>query len=132
MAISLRRMELEPLDHVPVSGTVWMATTTTTLAFVHQPAGISTYMDLDIGPERLRPSIQPRCCLLRDWSRPGWQRVRRPGFLQWALANYYDRSFVEFETAADLKTAVEKLDGREFKGVRVTCIADVCLHEILQ
>ncbi|KAG4414540.1 hypothetical protein IFR04_012341 [Cadophora malorum] len=33
-------------------------------------------------------------------------------------------SFVEFETAADLKTAVEKLDGREFKGVRVTCIAD--------
>jgi len=33
-------------------------------------------------------------------------------------------SFVEFETAADLKTAVEKLDGREFKGVRVTCVAD--------
>ncbi|PBP20654.1 pre-mRNA splicing factor [Diplocarpon rosae] len=33
-------------------------------------------------------------------------------------------SFVEFETAADLKMAVEKLDGREFKGVRVTCIAD--------
>ena len=36
------------------------------------------------------------------------------------------RSFVEFETAADLKTAVEKLDGREFKGVKVTCFADVC------
>ncbi|KAH8808434.1 hypothetical protein F5884DRAFT_370655 [Xylogone sp. PMI_703] len=34
------------------------------------------------------------------------------------------KGFVEFETAADLKTAVEKLDGREFKGVRVTCIAD--------
>ncbi|KAK1672909.1 hypothetical protein BDP55DRAFT_634422 [Colletotrichum godetiae] len=33
-------------------------------------------------------------------------------------------SFVEFETAADLRTAVEKLDGREFKGSRVTCIAD--------
>ncbi|KAG9239438.1 hypothetical protein BJ875DRAFT_448093 [Amylocarpus encephaloides] len=33
-------------------------------------------------------------------------------------------SFVEFETAVDLKTAVEKLDGREFKGVRVTCVAD--------
>ncbi|KAL3420782.1 pre-mRNA splicing factor [Phlyctema vagabunda] len=33
-------------------------------------------------------------------------------------------SFVEFETAADLKTAVEKLDGREFKGVPVRCIAD--------
>lgn len=33
--------------------------------------------------------------------------------------------FVEFDTAADLKTAVEKLDGREFKGARVTCTADV-------
>lgn len=33
--------------------------------------------------------------------------------------------FVEFETANDLKTAVEKLDGREFKGSRVSCIADV-------
>lgn len=36
-------------------------------------------------------------------------------------------SFVEFETAADLRTAVEKLDGREFKGIRVTCVADVSL-----
>lgn len=35
------------------------------------------------------------------------------------------RSFVEFESAADLKVAVEKLDGREFKGSRVTCVADV-------
>jgi len=34
------------------------------------------------------------------------------------------KGFVEFETAADLKTAVDKLDGREFKGARVTCIAD--------
>ncbi|PMD55671.1 uncharacterized protein K444DRAFT_654767 [Hyaloscypha bicolor E] len=34
------------------------------------------------------------------------------------------KGFVEFETAADLKTAVEKLDGREFKGARVTCVAD--------
>lgn len=34
-------------------------------------------------------------------------------------------SFVEFETAADLRTAVEKLDGREFKGARVSCIPDV-------
>ena len=33
--------------------------------------------------------------------------------------------FVEFETASDLKTAVEKLDGREFKGARVTCVPDV-------
>ncbi|KAJ5683897.1 uncharacterized protein N7477_000242 [Penicillium maclennaniae] len=35
------------------------------------------------------------------------------------------RGFVEFETANDLKTAVEKLDQREFKGSRVTCVADV-------
>ncbi|RYP20311.1 hypothetical protein DL765_002874 [Monosporascus sp. GIB2] len=34
------------------------------------------------------------------------------------------RGFVEFETAADLRTAVEKLDNREFKGQRVTCVAD--------
>ncbi|KAH8598976.1 hypothetical protein B0O99DRAFT_32496 [Bisporella sp. PMI_857] len=34
------------------------------------------------------------------------------------------RGFVEFETAADLKTAVEKLDGREFKGATVHCVAD--------
>ncbi|KAL3962662.1 hypothetical protein ACCO45_004185 [Purpureocillium lilacinum] len=34
------------------------------------------------------------------------------------------RGFVEFETAADLRTAVEKLDNREFKGQRVQCVAD--------
>jgi RNA recognition motif-containing protein len=34
-------------------------------------------------------------------------------------------SFVEFETPADLKTAVEKLDGQTFKGATVHCIADV-------
>ncbi|KAK4454052.1 hypothetical protein QBC34DRAFT_176398 [Podospora aff. communis PSN243] len=32
--------------------------------------------------------------------------------------------FVEFETAADLRTAVEKLDQRDFKGQRVTCVAN--------
>jgi hypothetical protein len=35
--------------------------------------------------------------------------------------------FVEFETAADLRTAVEKLDHQEFKNSRVTCVADVCI-----
>ncbi|KHN99070.1 pre-mRNA splicing factor [Metarhizium album ARSEF 1941] len=35
------------------------------------------------------------------------------------------RGFVEYETAADLRTAVEKLDGREFKANRVQCVADV-------
>ena len=33
--------------------------------------------------------------------------------------------FVEFENAGDLKTAVEKLDQREFKGATVSCVADV-------
>ncbi|KAL5115731.1 hypothetical protein ACEQ8H_006339 [Pleosporales sp. CAS-2024a] len=33
--------------------------------------------------------------------------------------------FVEYETQADLKTAVEKLDRREFKGQEVTCTQDV-------
>ncbi len=33
--------------------------------------------------------------------------------------------FVEFETAADLKTAVEKLDGQTFKGATVHCVSDV-------
>lgn len=40
-------------------------------------------------------------------------------------------SFVEFETAADLKNAIEKLDGREFKGQRVTCIASVCYPSLV-
>ncbi|PGH23333.1 hypothetical protein AJ80_02585 [Polytolypa hystricis UAMH7299] len=35
------------------------------------------------------------------------------------------RGFVEFETVNDLKTAVEKLDGRDFKGSRVTCTQDI-------
>lgn len=33
--------------------------------------------------------------------------------------------FVEFETAADLKTAVDKLDNQDFKGSNVRCVADV-------
>ncbi|EXJ57342.1 hypothetical protein A1O7_07689 [Cladophialophora yegresii CBS 114405] len=35
------------------------------------------------------------------------------------------KGFVEFETAADLKTAVEKLDGQTFKGATVHCSADI-------
>ncbi|KAK4039227.1 hypothetical protein C8A01DRAFT_16746 [Parachaetomium inaequale] len=38
--------------------------------------------------------------------------------------NGSNEGFVEFETAADLRTAVEKLDGREFKNARVTCVAN--------
>lgn len=33
--------------------------------------------------------------------------------------------FVEFESPADLKTAVEKLDRQDFKGSVVECVADV-------
>ncbi|KAJ5736233.1 uncharacterized protein N7483_001358 [Penicillium malachiteum] len=35
------------------------------------------------------------------------------------------KGFVEFETANDLKTAVDKLDQKEFKGARVSCVADI-------
>ncbi|ROV96616.1 hypothetical protein VPNG_09001 [Cytospora leucostoma] len=38
--------------------------------------------------------------------------------------NANGEGFVEFETAADLKKAVEALDGREFKELRVTCVAN--------
>ncbi|KAL0469340.1 hypothetical protein QR685DRAFT_588822 [Neurospora intermedia] len=38
--------------------------------------------------------------------------------------NQNGEGFVEFENAADLRTAVEKLDNREFKGQRVTCVAN--------
>ncbi|KAL8795438.1 MAG: hypothetical protein Q9195_002027 [Heterodermia aff. obscurata] len=34
------------------------------------------------------------------------------------------KGFVEFETAADMKVAVEKLDSSEFKGSNVRCLAD--------
>lgn len=39
--------------------------------------------------------------------------------------------FVEFETAADLKKAVEALDGREFKEHRVTCTPNVGLLQLV-
>ncbi|KAJ5918947.1 hypothetical protein N7454_010091 [Penicillium verhagenii] len=35
------------------------------------------------------------------------------------------KGIVEFETANDLKTAVEKLDNRDFKGAVLSCIADI-------
>jgi transcription initiation factor TFIID subunit 15 len=42
-------------------------------------------------------------------------------------------SFVEFETAADLKVAVEKLDNQDFKGTNVRCTADVRIpHRAIQ
>ena len=38
------------------------------------------------------------------------------------------QSMVEFETHDDLREAVLKLDGTEFKGNRVTCMADVSVR----
>lgn len=39
---------------------------------------------------------------------------------------------VEFETLEDLREAVLKLDATDFKGNRVTCVADVSvLHYVL-
>ena len=35
---------------------------------------------------------------------------------------------MEFETASDLKVAVDKLDNQDFKGANVRCTADVCLQ----
>lgn len=35
------------------------------------------------------------------------------------------KGFVEYETAADLAAAVEKLDQHDFKGAPVTCVSDV-------
>lgn len=34
-------------------------------------------------------------------------------------------SYVEYETAADLRKAIEGLDNREFKGANVHCAVDV-------
>lgn len=39
---------------------------------------------------------------------------------------------MEFETADDLKIAVDKLDGTEFKGANVRCISDVCRLSVLK
>lgn len=51
-------------------------------------------------------------------------------FLQAESYRLTKNSFVEFETSADLKSAVEKLDGREFKGVTVHCTPDVCVYPV--
>ena len=41
------------------------------------------------------------------------------------LRTHTHSRFVEYETAADLTAAVEKLDTHDFKGVPVHCISDV-------
>lgn len=47
-----------------------------------------------------------------------------------ALALLTTIRYVEYETAADLASAVEKLDNREFKGATVRCISDVSSHQL--
>lgn len=37
---------------------------------------------------------------------------------------------VEFETFEDLKRAISSLDGTDFKGAHVTCVADVLPHNL--
>lgn len=83
---------------------------------------------MPLGPQGFRPAVWMRRGLLRDRQKWQWRRVcstkRKAGS---ALVADFD-SFVEFETAPDLRTAVDKLDQREFKGQRVTCVANVgCL-----
>ncbi len=77
------------------------------------------------GSQRFCPEFwSAGCRLFRDWSRTRWQRVISTFFLKVILLT--STRFVEFETAADLKTAVEKLDSQTFKGATVHCTADVC------
>lgn len=54
-------------------------------------------------------------------------KLERGRFLNGPKSSADPWRFVEFETAGDLKTAVDKLDDREFKGSRVACVADVSL-----
>jgi hypothetical protein len=41
----------------------------------------------------------------------------------WLLSDPWRSALVDFTTAEDVKTAVERLDGRSLKGVRITCRA---------
>lgn len=52
----------------------------------------STYLDsLDIGLERLRPSIWLRCCLLGDWPQLQWRRVILPRSFLWEVSLLTER-----------------------------------------
>lgn len=96
------------------------------IASLRTAPGLPLTWILAIGSEGLCASVQPRRCLLGDgprWQRPRVRAPRAPG--PGPPHTNAGCSFVEFENAADLRTAVEKLDGREFKGQRVNCIADV-------
>ncbi|MCJ1444018.1 MAG: hypothetical protein MMC23_004518 [Stictis urceolatum] len=88
------------------------------------------------GPEHPRPHPRPRRTAFRMQltglaEGTSWQDLkdfaRRSGLdvVYSEVGRERDgRGFVEFETSSDLKAAVEKLDGQEFKGTSVQCVAD--------
>ncbi|KAI9673122.1 MAG: hypothetical protein M1817_002984 [Caeruleum heppii] len=87
------------------------------------------------GPERTAPRPRRTAFRMQISGLPGetsWQDLkdfaRQSGLDVVYSETGRDRDgkgFVEFETAADLRTAVEGLDGHDFKGARVTCTEDV-------
>ncbi|MCJ1480940.1 hypothetical protein MMC06_001095 [Schaereria dolodes] len=85
-------------------------------------------------PDRTHPRPRRTAFRMQITGLPGetsWQDLkdfaRRPGLDVVYSEVGRDRDgkgFVEFETAADLKVAVEKLDNAEFKGSNVRCFSD--------
>jgi hypothetical protein len=89
-------------------------------------SGTSTYMD---SGSRISKTLPDSLALMSSTPRPTEMAAMKGTLIlpvRLSPANPLS-SFVEFETAADLRTAVEKLDGREFKNSRVTCVANVRL-----
>ncbi|KAI9873721.1 MAG: hypothetical protein M1830_010676 [Pleopsidium flavum] len=100
----------------------------------------SRHRDTFAAPDRTAPRPRRTAYRMQISGLPGetsWQDLkdfaRQPGLDVVYSETGRERDgkgFVEFETAADLRTAVEKLDGREFKGARVSCIPDVSSLQI--
>ncbi|KAI9832901.1 MAG: hypothetical protein M1819_003931 [Sarea resinae] len=90
--------------------------------------------DAFAGPERIMPRPRRTPYRMQISGLPGetsWQDLkdfaRQSGLDVVYSETGRDRDgkgFVEYESAADLRTAVEKLDGREFKGSPVRCVDD--------
>lgn len=78
-----------------------------------------------IGFEGLRPPVWIGRRLLRGWPRARRPRVSNDSCRAQVGNDTNQARFVEYETANDLRNAVEKLDNREFKGQAVRCVQDV-------